>query len=98
MDLVIRGRSQDQRGSEAIGGGWTRVEPGRTRGNQGRTRGDQGRSRGSPKEEQEAAAAAAVGCTPEGARTTGQGSSAEWPPLMQLSRASQPVMRGYRLQ
>ena len=91
MDLVIRGRSQDQRGARPWDSGRTRVEPGRTGpwGKGGPEWSQAGQDHGAREDhkawreeqmgprEQEAAAAAVVECTPEGARGTGQSSSTE---------------------
>lgn len=65
---------------------------------QDRTRGRGGTSRGGPREQEAAAAAAAVGgCTPEGARGTGQSSSTEVAITEAVAavpeQASQPVLR-----
>lgn len=106
MDLVIRGRSQDQREERGRGtrGGpeWSqagqdhRAWEDQRGARQDRTRGHGGESRESPRE-QEAAAAAAVGeCTPEGARCAGHSSSTQSPSLKQLQqsqidRASKPA-------
>lgn len=109
MDLVIRGRSQDQREERGRGtrGGpeWSqagqdhRAWEDQRGARQDRTRGHGGGSRESPRVQE---TAAAVGeCTPEGARGAGQSSSTQSPSLKQLAAvperasqpASQPVMR-----
>lgn len=105
MDLVIRGRSQDQREERGRGtrGGpeWSqagqdhRAWEDQRGARQDRTRGHGGESRESPRE-QEAAKAAVGECTPEGARCAGQSSSTQSPSLKQLQqsqidRASKPA-------
>lgn len=82
MDLVIRGRSQDQRGAGL--GEDQRCQAGQDHGaredqsaaRQDRTREEQR----CPKEKEQQLQAM---CTPEGARGTGQGSSTEGPSLKQ---------------
>lgn len=87
MDLVIRGRSQDQRGARPWDTGRTRVEPDRTGPEWSQAVQDQRawreESEGAPKDQ---AAAAVIEGTPDGARGAGQGSSAEWPSLTQLQQ------------
>jgi len=88
MDLVIRGRSLDQRGARPWDSGRTRVAPGRT-GPKGRT-GPEWCQAG---EDQRAWRAeqreAAVGeCTPEGARAAEQSSSAPLKQQFQSKPAS----------
>jgi len=99
MDLVIRGRSQDQRGTRPWDTGRTRVEPdrtgpeglGRTRMEPGRTgpEGMEGGSEGAQKsrKQQQQQSSSVHQVEPEG-----KGSSVEWPSLMQLQQfQSQPA-------
>jgi len=77
MDLVIRGRSQDHRGTRPWDTGRTRMEPGRT-GPEGMEGGSEGAQK-SRKQQQQSSSVHQV--EPEG-----KGSSVEWPSLMQLQQ------------
>lgn len=95
MDLVIRGRSQDQHWSEAMGHGEDQsgARQDRTRG-RGRTRVEPGSTGAEGAQEQEAAAADVGGFTPEGARGKGQGSSRVRSSLMQQFQSKQASDEG----
>ena len=79
------GHGEDQSGARqdrTRGLGRTRVVPGRT--------GPEGMERAEGAGEQESAGG---GCTPEGARGTGQGSGTEWPSLTQQQQQVQILVR-----
>jgi len=98
MDLVIRGRSQDQRGTRPWDTGRTRVEPdrtgpeglGRTRVEPGRTRVEPGRT--GPEGMEGGSEGAQKSRKQQQSSSVhqvepeGKGSSVEWPSLMQLQQ------------